>query len=407
MNSATPLEQLAEIKRGTVEIITEADLLLKIERSYQEKIPLRIKAGFDPSRPDLHLGHTVLLSKLKVFQVLGHQVIYLIGDFTAQIGDPSGKNETRPTLSEQEVKENARSYAEQVFKILDREKTELAFNSTWMSVMRAADLVKLASQHTVARMLERDDFNNRFKNNQPISIHEFLYPLVQGYDSVALRADIELGGTDQKFNLLVGREIQRSYGLPPQSIITLPILEGTDGQIKMSKSLNNCIALQDSPTEMFGKVMSISDELMFRYYELLSEIPAQELLKLRQGVSSGMLHPRDIKAQLAHFLTQQYHGEDAACRAQEEFERVFSHHQLPTDLAAISLPAQSNLWIGYLLKNLELVASTSEAQRLLKAMAVEMDGVKISDPNVKVTLVSGAQHILRVGKKKFSKIKVE
>ena len=332
-----PEEQLEQIRRGSEEIISEEELLKKLTKSYETNTPLRIKAGFDPTAPDLHLGHTVLIQKLKHFQDLGHQVLFLIGDFTGMIGDPSGKNETRRALTKEEVLANAETYKEQVFKILDPEKTEVVFNSTWMEKMSSSDMIKLASQYTVARMLERDDFTKRYKDNRPISIHEFIYPLVQGYDSVALKSDVELGGTDQKFNLLVGRDLQRAYNMAPQIALTMPILEGLDGVQKMSKSLNNYIGIAESPKDMFGKVMSISDELMFRYYLLLSDKSLAEIDELKKAVSDGSKHPMEAKKELAMEIVERFHSAEAAKEAREGFEQVFSKRENPDDMPEFAM----------------------------------------------------------------------
>ncbi|MCO5114583.1 MAG: tyrosine--tRNA ligase [Bdellovibrionaceae bacterium] len=402
---ATPKEQLEIYKQGTVDLVSEAELLQKLESSYKEKRPLRIKAGFDPSRPDLHLGHTVLMNKMKQFQDFGHQVIFLIGDFTAMIGDPTGKNQTRPPLTREEVVENSKTYATQVYKILDEAKTEVAFNNDWVGKLEAQDFIKLASQYTVARMLERDDFEKRYKGGQPISVHEFLYPLVQGYDSVALRSDVELGGTDQKFNLLVGRDLQKSYGQTPQCIITVPILEGTDGVNKMSKSLDNYIGVEDSPKDMFGKIMSISDELMFKYWALLTDIKPKELEEKQKHIAEGSLHPKVFKDQLALFLVERFHGKAAADNALQEFQRIFKDGGIPDDIPVIELPANEEIWICKLLHSLGVVSSSSEGRRMIQSSAVEMDGAKITDFQLKVVLKPSVEHLIKVGKKKFVKAK--
>jgi tyrosyl-tRNA synthetase len=365
-----------------------------------------VKAGFDPSRPDLHLGHTVLLNKLKQFQDFGHHVIFLIGDFTGLIGDPSGRNETRPALTIEEIKANAETYARQVFKILDPKKTEVAYNSHWMNKFTSADFIKLASHYTVARMLERDDFHKRMTNQQPIAIHEFLYPLVQGYDSVALKADVEMGGTDQKFNLLVGRDLQRDFGQTPQCVMTLPILEGLDGVQKMSKSLDNYIAVEESPREMFGKTMRVSDELMLRYYELLTDLTTQQLSQLRQDLAQGKKHPREAKVELAQFLVRRFHSEAAAKNALEEFERIFVNKGLPDDMPLQSLPAEKEVWICHLLTRVQVAESTSAARRLVEGGAVEVRGEKIRDPQFKMELKSADEFIVKAGKKTFVKVKV-
>ena len=392
-------EALSLIKRGTDEILTESDLKKKLESGKQ----LIIKAGFDPTAPDLHLGHTVLLNKLRHFQDLGHKVIFLIGDFTGQIGDPSGKNKTRPTLSSDELIENAKTYEKQVFKILKKELTEVRFNSEWCNDLGAAGLIRLASKYNVARMLERDDFNKRYNSNQSIAVHEFLYPLVQGYDSVALNADVECGGTDQKFNLLVGRELQRAYDQEPQVVLTVPILEGLDGTNKMSKSLNNFIGIDEGPEEMFGKIMSISDELMWRWFELLSFISEKEINNLRQQVDEGT-NPRDIKFLLAEELVDRFHetGHGASCR--ESFLQRFQKGSLPDDIKEISINLDSDsIPLTNLLKNADMTSSTSEAMRLIKQGGVKIDSEKVLDP--KKEIQKGSEAIYQVGKRKFLKIR--
>jgi tyrosyl-tRNA synthetase len=406
MNFATPQEQLEIIKFGTVDLVSESDLLKKLEKSYKDKKPLRIKASFDPSRPDLHLGHTVLMNKMKQFQDFGHHVIFLIGDFTALIGDPTGKNQTRPPLTPEEIKQNSRTYASQVFKILDESKTEVAYNNTWFSKFSAADFIRLSSQYTVARMLERDDFEKRYKSNQPISVHEFLYPLVQGYDSVALKSDVELGGTDQRFNLLVGRDIQKSYNVEQQCILTVPILEGTDGVNKMSKSLDNYIGVEDSPKDIFGKIMSISDVMMFRYWELLTDITPSQLAQKKKDIESGSLHPKKFKEELAFFFVKRFYSEEIAKTSYEEFQRVFAQGGLPDEIPEKRYSA-GEIWVCKLLADLEMVASSSEARRMIQGMAVEVDGSKISDVQLKMNLKSGSELLLKVGKKKFVKLFVD
>ncbi|MGE3974852.1 MAG: tyrosine--tRNA ligase [Bdellovibrionales bacterium] len=406
MSFLEPKEQLKLIQRGAVDVVSSEELLKKLEKSYAKNTPLRIKAGFDPSRPDLHLGHTVLMNKMRQFQELGHHVIFLIGDFTALIGDPTGKNETRPALTREEVIEYSKTYARQVFKILDPEKTEVAYNSTWMDKFTSYDFIKLSAQYTVARMLERDDFHNRFKSEQPISIHEFLYPLVQGYDSVALKADVELGGTDQRFNLLVGRSMQKSYSMESQCILTMPILEGLDGVQKMSKSLNNYIAVEDSPKEMFGKTMRLSDELMVRYYELLSDLNSSDFEKLKKGLAEGTVHPRDTKVKLAQFFVRRFHGNEAAERALKEFEEIFVNKGLPDEIPEYSMKAQEKIGFTALMVQAGLAASNSEARRLIEGKAVEVDGEKITNPQHSLTLKAGESFVVKAGKKKFAKIVV-
>jgi len=395
-------EALAVIRRGTQEILVEEALHEKLSKDR----PLRVKAGFDPTAPDLHLGHTVLINKLRQFQELGHQVLFLIGDFTGMIGDPTGKSVTRAPLTRDQVSENARTYEIQIFRILDPERTQVVFNSGWMGEMRAAELIQLAARHTVARMIERDDFSKRLKSGQPIAIHEFLYPLIQGYDSVALEADIELGGTDQKFNLLVGRRLQETYGQEPQVVITVPILEGLDGVQKMSKSLGNYIGITDAPEEMFGKLMSISDELMWRYLELLSARPLSEILAWRRAVAAGE-NPRDIKFRLAAELVTQFHDAAAARRAQDGFIARFRKGALPDDMPQLTLPPREGgaLPIANLLKDAQLVKSTSDALRQIGQGAVRIDGEKIDDRAL--SLASGTTHVYQVGKRRFARVTVQ
>ncbi|WP_371928775.1 tyrosine--tRNA ligase, partial [Methylomonas aurea] len=384
-------ETLAQLRYGAEEILLESEFVKKLE----ENRPLTIKAGFDPTAPDLHLGHTVLINKLKQFQDVGHNVQFLIGDFTAMIGDPTGKNVTRKPLSRDEVLENAKTYQAQVFKILDPEKTEVKFNSAWMGAMSSAELIQLAAKHTVARMLERDDFSKRYKGGQPIAIHEFLYPLIQGYDSVVMKADVELGGTDQKFNLLVGRQLQEVYGQKPQIVLTMPILEGLDGVQKMSKSLNNYIGIADAPDDMFGKIMSISDELMWRYFKLLSFRPMLEIEGWRQACENGD-NPRNHKVALAQEIVERFHGFAAAKSALENFEARFQRGAIPEDLAEIEMDAGTEgLPIANLLKNAGLVESTSEALRLIKQGAVKIDGEKVEDAK---KVIGAGSHVYQVGK---------
>lgn len=392
-------EALKLIKRGTDEILTEGDLKKKLESGKQ----LTVKAGFDPTAPDLHLGHTVLLNKLRHFQDLGHKVVFLIGDFTGQIGDPSGKNKTRPTLTSEELIANAKTYEKQVFKILKKELTEVKFNSEWCNKLGADGLIGLASKYNVARMLERDDFNKRYSANQSIAIHEFLYPLVQGYDSVALEADVECGGTDQKFNLLVGRELQRSYDQEPQVVLTVPILEGLDGTNKMSKSLNNFIAIDEEPNDMFGKIMSISDELMWRWFELLSFITEDEIEQLKIKMKEGT-NPRDIKFLLAEELVDRFHSEGEGKSCKEAFLQRFQKGQLPDDISSVSVDVGADgMPLTNLLKKCEMTTSTSEAMRLIKQGGVKIDSVKVEDP--KLIVMQGQESIYQVGKRKFLKIK--
>ena len=394
-------EDLAIIKRGTDEILTESDLKKKLKSGKQ----LIVKAGFDPTAPDLHFGHTVLLNKLRHFQDLGHKVIFLIGDFTGQIGDPSGKNKTRPTLDEKELKENAKTYEKQVFKILKKELTEVRFNSEWCNKLGAAGLIGLASKYNVARMLERDDFNKRYTTNQSIAVHEFLYPLVQGYDSVALEADVECGGTDQKFNLLVGRELQRSFDQEPQVVLTVPILEGLDGVNKMSKSLNNFVGVDEEPNEMFGKIMSISDTLMWRWFELLSFLPEDEIKELQASVEAGM-NPRDAKFKLAIEIVDRFHAPGDGKKAQQRFVERFSQGSVPDNLEEKALSSDGDgLGIASAIKQAGLAASTSEAIRLIKQGAVRFAGERLEDP--KTVLVPGTTGVLQVGKRRIAKVRVD
>jgi tyrosyl-tRNA synthetase len=393
-------ESLQIIRRGAEEILVEAELEKKLKRGK----PLRIKAGFDPTAPDLHLGHTVLINKLRQFQELGHEILFLIGDFTGMIGDPTGKSQTRPPLTPEEVRDNARSYTDQVFKILDPDRTEVVFNSTWMNEIGAAGMVQLAARHTVARMLERDDFSKRYKNGQPIAIHEFLYPLIQGWDSVALKSDVELGGTDQKFNLLVGRQLQEHEGIEPQVVLTMPILEGLDGVQKMSKSLGNYIGITDPPDEMFGKIMSISDDLMWRYFELLSFRSLQQIEDLRSRVDAGG-NPRDVKFELGVELVSRFHSADAADAARQAFVDRFQKGAMPDDIPECSLQSDGEgLAIANALKDAGLVGSTSEGIRMIKQGAVRIDGDKIADRTL--TLGVGSDVVCQVGKRKFARIKV-
>ena len=393
-------EQLAELARGTDEILPEEGLKSKLDQNR----PLIVKAGFDPTAPDLHIGHTVLINKMRQFQEFGHEVVFLIGDFTGMIGDPSGKNSTRPPLSREEIQENARTYEAQIFKILDPERTRIDFNSRWMTEMGAAGLIRLAAQHTVARMLERDDFSKRYTSGQPIAIHEFLYPLVQGYDSVALKADVELGGTDQKFNLLVGRQLQQHYEQEPQIVMTTPLLEGLDGVQKMSKSLGNYIGITDPAAEMFGKVMSISDDLMWRYFELLSFRPIAEITALRKAVDKGR-NPRDVKFELAVEIVARFHDPAAAEAAMSEFISRFQKGAMPEDMPEVSLPASDGvLGIAHLLKDAGLVSSTSEAFRMIKQGAVKIDGERVEDRGRQIGI--GSTHVYQVGKRKFARVSV-
>jgi tyrosyl-tRNA synthetase len=393
-------EQMQELARGTDEILP----LDGLEKKLKLGRPLVVKVGFDPTAPDLHLGHTVLINKMRQFQEYGHEVVFLIGDFTGMIGDPSGKNATRPPLSEEEISANAKTYESQIFKILDPDRTRIDFNSRWMTEMGAAGVVRLAARHTVARMLERDDFSKRFRNGQPIAIHEFLYPLVQGYDSVALKADVELGGTDQKFNLLVGRQLQQSWGQEPQLVITMPLLEGLDGVQKMSKSLGNYIGITDEAGEMFGKVMSISDDLMWRYFELLSFRPLAEVEAMQDAVDEGG-NPRDIKFELAKELVERFHDKSAAEREQAEFIARFQQGAMPQEITEVSVAGRDGkLGIGYLLRDAGLVSSTSEAFRMIRQGAVRIDGSKMDDRGLEIA--AGTSQVYQVGKRKFARVSV-
>ncbi len=403
------IEEVRIIKRGTEEIISEEELIKKIEKSRKEKRPLRVKQGFDPNAPDIHLGHTVGLRKMRQFQDLGHDIYFLIGDFTGMIGDPSGKSVTRKQLTEEEVKKNAETYKKQVFKVLNKEKTKEVFNRNWLGKLSFSEVLKVCSKYTVARMLERDDFSNRYKEGKPIGIHEFMYPLMQGYDSVAMQADIELGGTDQKFNLLVGRDIQREYNQEPQVIITLPLLEGTDGVEKMSKSLNNYIGINESPQEMYGKVMSVPDNLMIRYFELVTDVPLNEIDEIKIGLENNNLHPRDVKKRLAREIVTLYHGQSAAITAEEEFEKVFKDKLFPEEIKELILKKddlkEGNIWLIKLIVLSGVVDSKNEARRLVEQGGVRINGEKISDPNFDFTVKEGT--ILKIGKLNFVKLVIK
>ncbi|HEX5649302.1 MAG TPA: tyrosine--tRNA ligase [Steroidobacteraceae bacterium] len=391
-------EQLAELRRGASEVLLEADLLRKLERGN----PLRIKAGFDPTAPDLHLGHTVLINRMAMFQRLGHEVVFLIGDFTGLIGDPTGRNATRPPLTPEDIQANARTYETQIFKILDPALTRVEFNSKWMGPMGAAGLIQLAAKHTVARMLERDDFARRYKSGQPIAIHEFLYPLVQGYDSVALEADVELGGTDQKFNLLVGRQLQEACGQEPQVVITMPLLEGLDGVNKMSKSLGNYIGITEPAEQMFGKLMSISDDLMWRYFDLLSFRSNADIERLKQGCRDGR-NPRDAKFELGVEIVDRFHGAGAGARSRDEFVARFQQGALPADVAEVTLRAEAGgMGLAHVLKGAQLVPSTSEAMRQIRQGAVRIDGERVED-SARV-IEAGSTHVFQVGKRRLARV---
>jgi tyrosyl-tRNA synthetase len=395
---ATASEAIEIIKRGSSELLVEEELAQKLASGR----PLRIKAGFDPTAPDLHLGHTVLLNKMRQFQDLGHRALFLIGDFTGMIGDPTGKNATRLPLTREEVARNARSYTDQVFKILNPEQTEVVFNSSWMDRLSAADLVRLAATHTVARMLERDDFGKRYQASQPIAIHEFLYPLIQGYDSVELKADVELGGTDQKFNLLMGRELQKHFHQPPQCVLTMPLLEGLDGVNKMSKSLGNYVGITESPEQIFGKLMSVSDDLMWRYIELLSFEPLPVIREWKREVDHGR-NPRDVKVGFAQEIVARFHGKPAAERALTDFEARFRQHAIPAHMPEITLPAgESGVGIAQVLKQAQLTGSTSEALRMIEQGGVRLNGERVSDKGLR--LERGDQAVLQVGRRKFARV---
>jgi len=395
--------RFAEIERGTDEIIPRDDLQHRLQIAADSGKQLRIKAGFDPTAPDLHLGHSLLFNKMRAFQEAGHEVIFLIGDFTGMIGDPTGKNETRKPLTREQVEENAHTYREQVFKILDAERTTIEFNSRWLDSLGTEGVIRLAAQYTVARMLERDDFTKRYRDNQPIAVHEFLYPLLQGYDSVALKADVELGGTDQKFNLLVGRHLQQAHGQKPQAIITLPILEGLDGVQKMSKSLGNFVALNDPPREMFGKLMSISDSLMWRYFELLSFKPLSEIEQLRRDVAAGA-NPRDVKMALGVEIASRFHGAKAGEQARADFIAQFSQGALPQDIAEVQITAAAGLPIAQALKQAGLVASNAEGNRMVEQRAVRVEQQKVEDRSL--VLAAGQSYLLQVGPRRFARLKI-
>ena len=395
-------EQIKLIERGIVDCISREELVKKLEKSAATGVPLRVKAGFDPTAPDLHLGHTVLLQKLKHFQDLGHEVYFLIGDFTGMIGDPTGKSETRKALTREDVARNAESYKEQVFKILDPEKTKVVFNSQWLAELDSFAMIRLASELTVARMLEREDFKVRFREGTPISIHEFLYPLIQGYDSVALQADVEIGGTDQLFNLLMGRDLQRSRKQDPQVVLTLPLLEGLDGVNKMSKSLGNYIGITESANDIYGKVLSISDQLMFRYYELLSDLGGEEIARLKKEMEAGVLHPKEVKKRLARELTARFHSVEAATLAEENFEKVFQKGGVPDDIQVVQVTATEDIWLPQLLVDTDLVKSTSDGRRMIKQNAVSLDGEKVTDVNAVVR--PQGEILVKVGKLRYCKV---
>lgn len=397
-------DQFEYLKKGSVEIIQEKELKAKLERSLKEKMPLKVKTGFDPTAPDIHIGHTVLLRKMKHFQDLGHDVIFLIGDFTGLIGDPSGRSATRPPMTREEILENAETYKNQIFKILDPEKTIIDFNSRWLEKLSSFDIINLTAKYTVARILERDDFSNRLKKGLPISVHEILYPLMQGYDSVALRADVELGGTDQKFNLLVGREIQREFNQEPQVILTMPLLEGLDGAEKMSKSLNNYVGITEEPTEIFGKIMSISDSLMFRYYELLTDESLSQLERWKTEIKNNRINPKDLKSKLAGSIVADFWGRAEAERAAQEFERVFKHKDVPTEMEDKTITDKAVSLID-LLVGQNILPTRGEAKRMIRQGGVYLDGERIEDIEFTVEAKDKKERILKVGKRKFYRLK--
>jgi len=407
MSSSNEYKNIIEIiSQGTVEIINKEELENSIKYSLDNKIPLKIKAGFDPTAPDLHLGHTVLLQKIKHFQDIGHEINFLIGDFTAMIGDPTGKSQTRISLTREEINKNSETYKEQIFKILDPDLTKVVFNSQWLNKLSSTDMIKLSSHYTVARMLERDDFHKRFSSHQPVSIHEFLYPLLQAYDSVILGSDIELGGTDQKFNLLLGRDIQRAYNRKPQVVITMPILEGLDGVQKMSKSLGNYIGINELPDKMFGKIMSISDDLMFRYYELLSNKTLSEISMLRSGIKDETIHPKKVKQDIAHEIVARFHGSQAAKNAMEEFEKIFTRRGIPDNVLRKEFKTtEKSALLIKVMAHFGMVKGTSDARRLLSQGAVSVDGEKVMSHQYE--LVSGNTYLLKVGKKIFLNVSVK
>jgi len=399
-------EQMEILRKGAVEILREEELKEKLERSRKEGKPLGVKVGFDPSAPDLHLGHTVVIRKMKHFQDLGHQVFFVIGDFTGMIGDPTGVSKTRPALSREQIEANAQTYRQQVFKILHPEKTRVEFNSRWLGSLTSYDWVRLASKYTVARILERDDFTKRFKANQPIGIHEFLYPLAQAYDSVALKADVEMGGTDQKFNLLVGREIMREFSLEPQVVLTMPLLVGTDGVEKMSKSLGNYIGIDEPPREIFGKILSITDDLMWRYYELCTDVSLDEIARMKQAVAENRLHPKKAKVELAKRIITDFHSAASAAAAEAEFEKVFVSKETPDEVEEVTLPCEpAPLWLPKLLVKLALAKSNGEASRLISHGGVTLDGSRVESADLELKADVPAEHLIKVGKRRFVRVR--
>jgi tyrosyl-tRNA synthetase len=403
----SPEAQLEKIKFGVAEFINDGEMLKKLKKSAETGKPLQVKLGADPTRPDIHIGHTVVINKLKTLQDLGHQVVFLIGDFTAMIGDPSGRNATRPLLTREAIEENGRTYAQQIFKILDPEKTQIVYNASWINKMSPAEFVTMTSKYTVARLLERDDFTKRFKSGVPIGMHELIYPLTQGYDSVALKTDLELGGTDQKFNLLVGRDMQAAYGQEPQCVLTMPILEGIDGIHKMSKSLDNYISVIDSPKEMFGKTMRISDELMFRWYTLLTDQSAVQIAQLQKDVNSGAVHPRTAKVNLAKFLIRRFHSAAEAEKAEEEFNRIFVEKGLPDEIPEFQFSVEKEVPLAPLMVKLQLATSNSEASRLIQGGGVSINSEKVIDHRLKISFEAGKDLIIKAGKKKFAKVVIK
>jgi tyrosyl-tRNA synthetase len=399
-------EQLEILRQGAADLVSEEELGKKLERSRETGKPLVVKVGFDPSAPDIHLGHTVVMRKMKQFQDLGHEVVFVVGDFTGMIGDPSGRSKTRPQLTEEQLRKNAETYRDQAYRILDPEKSRLEYNSSWLTKLGAEGLIRLAGKYTVARMLERDDFERRFRENQPISIHEFLYPLAQAYDSVALEADVEMGGTDQTFNLLVGRDIMREYGLEPQVILTTPLLVGTDGVEKMSKSLDNYIAIEDTPREMYGKVMSISDDVMWSYYELCTDAFPADIEKLRKQVADGELHPKAAKQRLAREIVEGFHGVEAARSAEEEFDKIFKSGGLPDEIETVEIESAEPLWIVRAITAAGFASSNGEARRLVQQGAVSIDGERVEDVDAQVP-ADGQERVLKVGKRRFARIAIK
>jgi len=404
----TAHEQLEYLRKGAVEIIREEELVGKLQRSHRDGVPLTIKVGFDPSAPDLHLGHTVLIRKMKHFQDMGHRVVFLIGDFTGMIGDPTGQSKTRPVLTKEQVKKNAETYKKQVFKILHPEKTVIDFNSRWLGKLGAAGFIQLASKYTVARLLERDDFAKRYKSGLPIGLHEFLYPLAQGYDSVALKADVEMGGTDQTFNLLVGRDLMREYGLEPQVVLTMPLLEGLDGVEKMSKSLGNYIGINESPREIYGKVMSVSDTLMWRYWELCTDATLAEIADMRQRMGAGELHPKQVKSALARRIVADCHDEKAAKDAAAEFERIFARRETPEEVREVHLPsAPQPVWVPKLLVTLGMAKSNGEARRLIEQGGVYLEGERLADASQEIPAAPSSSYLFKVGKRHFVRVRFD